>query len=136
MTIAITPDRESGDSLAQTLATTHLSAVSHDRARSHGKAVVTFQASGSLEHADEWINARVSIPTAEATALLAFIHLDRTIFGACDALDFAARLRRGLWPSRRASEEIDGYLRELLDLAQRARDGLVLYMEDVEPPLS
>jgi hypothetical protein len=89
-----------------------------------------FFASGPLEYADEWANAKVSLPTKAALDMLAFLGLDRDVFGACDASDLAARVRRALWPSRRAPEAMLPSLRELLDLAERAHGGLVVYVEN------
>ena len=91
---------------------------------------VTFYASGPLEHSEEWASARVTIPTKQALDVLAFLGLARGPWGVCDAPDLAARVRRALWPSRKACASLLPPLNALLDLAARACDGLVVYDED------
>lgn len=93
---------------------------------------LTFFASGALEYADEWGDARVSLPTVDALTMLELLGLGPSDFGACDAADLAARVRRALWPSRRAPAPMISRLRELLSLAERARDGLVVYTAETE----
>lgn len=91
---------------------------------------ITFRASGNLDHADEWAGACVTLDTSTALDLLTFIGLDRDAWGACEGNDLAARLRRAMWPSRRAPNSLVPYLVALLDLAQRAPGGLVVFDDE------
>ena len=87
-----------------------------------------FFASGLLEDADEWADAQIVLPTTAALDMLAFLGLHCEVFGVLDAPDLAARVRRALWPSRRAPDAMVSQLRELLSVAERARCGLVVYL--------
>ena len=89
---------------------------------------LTFRASGSIESASRWAEVRVTVDTSDSFALLALLCLPPDPFGGCDAFDFAARVRRAMWPSRNAPPKLHAVLVALLDLADRAgHDGLIVF---------
>jgi hypothetical protein len=93
---------------------------------------IAFRASGRTERAAEWLDACVTIDTSTALDLLAFLGLEREEWGACEANDLAARLRRAQWPSRPVPNSLRPHVGLLLDVAVRARDGYVLFTDECE----
>jgi hypothetical protein len=73
-------------------------------------------------------SASLEVPRAEGLALLEWLGLGRPEFGAIGARDLAPRCRRRLWDVRRnAHAVLRQRTRELLAVAERAGDGMVLF---------
>lgn len=97
--------------------------------------MVTFRAMGLQVHKHEWYGKTVQLDAKAARQALRFIGLGDRVQGVLSAADFDARLRRALWPSRCAGEDLSARLSQLLDLVHRVhRAGYVMLDWGKAPP--